>query len=78
MGLNKGANIFEQTFGQLRVVGVNLAGTLCTEDHKAVFVVNFVQQLVNRRVGDAFRNSRNARHVGPLDAVAAGPDGLDS
>src|SRR4051812_21089012 len=61
-GLDQGADVLQQTLAELAVVGVDLAGALGREDHQRVLRRGLVEQLVDRRVGDAF-GIRDGSHV---------------
>src|SRR3954471_159291 len=53
-GLDQGTDVLEEALTELAVVGVDLAGALGREDHQRVLQRGLVEQLVDRRVGDAF------------------------
>src|SRR5699024_11617831 len=51
---------------QLGVVGVDLAGTFGSHGDQAVLAVDAVQQLVDRRIGDAFGDGLGTSHFAYL------------
>ena len=57
VGLDQRADVLEQALAELAVVGVDLARALGREDHQRVLGVGLLEQLVDRRVGDAFGRS---------------------
>src|SRR4051795_7528573 len=61
-GLDQRADVLEQALAELAVVGVDLTGALGREDHQRVLRRGLVEQLVDRRVGDAF-GVRDGSHV---------------
>src|ERR1700722_19044859 len=64
-GLDKRADVLEQALAELRVVGVDLASPLRSQDHQPVLTVNDLEQLVDRRVDDAIRTLGHS-HVLPF------------
>src|SRR5690242_1991359 len=52
-GLDEGADVLEQALTELRVVVVDLPGTLGGVDHQGVLGADLVEQVVDRGVGDA-------------------------
>src|SRR5688500_10597240 len=52
--LDERADVLEQALAELAVVGVDLTGALGREDHQRVLGGALLEQLVDRRVGDAF------------------------
>ncbi len=60
--LHQRSDVLQQALAQLRVVGVDLAGPLGRVDHQAVLGVGGFQELVDRRVGDAFGLRDSAGH----------------
>src|SRR3954463_14965212 len=52
-GVDQGADVLEQALGELAVVGVDLTRALGGEDDQAVLAAGALEQLVDRRVGDA-------------------------
>src|SRR5882757_8957056 len=53
-GLDQRADVLEQPFTELRVVVVDLPRALRRVDHQGVLGAGLVQQIIDRRVGDAF------------------------
>src|SRR4051794_35965043 len=51
--LDERADVLEQALAQLGVVVVDLAGTLGRVDHQRVLRADLLEQVVDRRVGDA-------------------------
>src|SRR3954454_8701258 len=66
VGRDERADVLEKTLTQLRVVGVDLPGALRRVDHERVLALDLVEQLVDRRVGDAFGIGGGAGHALPL------------
>src|SRR3954454_15116133 len=66
VGRDERADVLEQTLTELRVVGVDLPGTLRGVDDQRVLALDLVEQLVDRRVGDADRGCGGAGHVVPF------------
>src|SRR5262245_28014016 len=64
--LDQRADVLQQALAELAVVGVDLAGTLGREDHQRVLRGGLLQQLVDGRVGNAFR-VRDCHGVAPQD-----------
>src|SRR3954470_9367451 len=60
--LDERAAVLEQALAQLGVVVVELAGTLGRVDHQRVLRADLLEQVVDRRVGDALRRGGG---VGP-------------
>src|SRR5947208_1793557 len=52
-GVDQGADVLEQTLGELAVVRVDLTRALGGEDDQAVLAGGALEQLVDRGVGDA-------------------------
>src|SRR5690606_29308379 len=63
LGLDQRSDVLQETLGELRVVGVDLAGALGGVDHQGVLGVRVLQQVVDGRVGDAIRVGDSANHV---------------
>src|SRR3954468_13513921 len=61
-GVDQGADVLQQALGELAVVGVDLAGALGGVDHQAVLAAGALEQLVDRRVGDALRGGCDSGH----------------
>ena len=53
MGFHKGSDILQQPFTELGEVGVDLTGALGGVDHQGVLRVCALEQIIDRRVGDA-------------------------
>src|SRR5579871_6474334 len=53
-GLDQRADVLKQALAELGVVGVDLPRPLGRHDDQAVLAVYDLEQVVNRRVGDAF------------------------
>src|SRR3569833_811690 len=51
--LDERADVLEQALAQLGVVDVDLAGTLGRVDHQRVLRADLLEQVINRRGGDA-------------------------
>src|SRR3954453_20866164 len=66
VGRDERADVLEQTLAELRVVGVDLAGPLRGVDDQRVLALDLVEELVDRRVGDANRGSGGAGHGVPF------------
>src|SRR5436309_10141594 len=66
VGWDERADVLEQTLTELGVVGVDLAGSLRRVDDERVLALDLVEQLVDRRVGDALGGSGGAGHVMPF------------
>src|SRR3984885_9892246 len=75
-GLNKRANVLQQAFAELGVVGVDLPCPLRRHDDEAVLAVHHIEQIVDGRVDDAFPG-RCPCHFSPSRACNAdgGPSG---
>src|SRR3954462_7285560 len=67
-GLDQRADVLEQAFAELGVVGVDLASALGGVDDQAVLGVGRSEQLVDRGVGDADRVGDGAGHSAPQSA----------
>src|SRR5215217_5054553 len=61
-GVDQRADVLQQALGELAVVGVDLARALGGEDHQAVLAAGPLQQLVDRRVGDALGGGCDSGH----------------
>src|SRR3978361_878133 len=68
-GIDQGADVLEQAFGELAVVGVDLTRALGGEDDQAVLAAGALEQLVDRRVGDALGVGCDSGHVGANSSV---------
>src|SRR4051812_14490639 len=66
VGRDERADVLEKTLAELGVVGVDLPGSLRRVDHERVLALDLVEQLVDRRVGDAFGIGGGAGHALPL------------
>src|SRR4051812_32844056 len=71
-GVHQGADVLQQALGELAVVGVDLAGTLGGEDDQAVLVAGALEQLVDRRVGDALGGRGDSGHGGACSSFDSG------
>src|SRR3954466_12472733 len=63
-GLDERADVLEQALAELGVVVVDLAGTLGRVDDQGVLRAHRLEQLVDRRVGDALRGVETAGSSG--------------
>src|SRR4051794_13239570 len=63
VGLHQRADVLEQAFAELRVVGVDLPGALGTVENQLVLAVGLGQQVVDRGVGDTLGGDVRGRHV---------------
>src|SRR5688572_27707113 len=61
-GVDQRADVLQQALGELAVVGVDLARALGGEDHQAVLAAGPLEQLVDRRVGDALGGRCDSGH----------------
>src|SRR3954452_24325302 len=61
-GVDQRADVLQQALGELAVVGVDLARTLGGEDDQAVLAAGALEQLVDRRVGDALGGRCDSGH----------------
>src|SRR3954470_17788606 len=61
-GVDQGADVLQQALGELAVVGVDLARALGGEDDQAVLAAGALEQLVDRRVGDALGGRCDSGH----------------
>src|SRR5215217_2151614 len=61
-GVDQRADVLQQALGELAVVGVDLARALGGEDHQAVLAAGALEQLVDRRVGDALGGGCDSGH----------------
>src|SRR5690606_39465031 len=59
--LDERADVLEQALVELGVVGVDLTRALCGVDDERVLRVSLLEQLVDRRVGDALRDRKSTR-----------------
>ena len=72
---SEGADVLEQALAELGVVGVDLAGTLGAVEHQLVLAVGLLEQVVDRRIGDADRqpervvDTRASQKIRGSDAV---------
>jgi hypothetical protein len=62
-GLDQRPHILKQALAELGVVGVDLPCPLCRHDDQAVLSVDDAEQVVDRRVGDAFRSGNPCHRV---------------
>src|SRR5579875_2194257 len=62
-GLDERTDVLEQALTELAVVGVDLPGPLGGDDHQRVLGLRAIEQLVDRRVGDAFGGGDGFGHV---------------
>src|SRR5690606_5896274 len=65
-GLHQRPDVLQQALAELAVVGVDLACPLGREDHQRVLGRGLLQQLVDRRVGDALGLGDGSSHDLPL------------
>src|SRR6478735_9861117 len=63
LGLHEGADVVEQALLELAVVRVDLAGPLGRVDDQGVLAVGGLEQVVDRRVGDADRVGHGSGHA---------------
>src|SRR3954468_17038724 len=61
-GVDQGADVLQQALGQLAVVRVDLPRALGGEDDQAVLAAGALEQLVDRRVGDALGGRCDSGH----------------
>src|SRR5215207_11266393 len=61
-GVDQRADVLQQALGELAVVGVDLPRALGGEDHQAVLAAGALEQLVDRRVGDALGGRCDSGH----------------
>src|SRR3954468_18144348 len=61
-GVDQRADVLQQALGELAVVRVDLAGPLGGEDAQAVLAAGALEQLVDRRVGDALGGRCDSGH----------------
>src|SRR5215218_5369287 len=61
-GVDQGADVLQQALGELAVVGVDLTRALGGEDDQAVLAAGALEQLVDRRVGDALGGRCDSGH----------------
>src|SRR3954454_13569545 len=61
-GVDQRADVLQQALGELAVVGVDLTRALGGEDHQAVLAAGALEQLVDRRVGDALGGRCDSGH----------------
>src|SRR5215213_7057296 len=77
--LDERADVLEQTLTELRVVVVDLPGALGGVDHQRVLRRDLVEQVVDRRVGDALgkraRGGAGQRHAHSGTPVIGGCTG---
>src|SRR3954470_1317119 len=66
------ADVLEQALGELAVVGVDLPRALGGEDHQAVLAAGALEQLVDRRIGDALGVGCDSGHVRAGSSVGGG------
>src|SRR5699024_2827428 len=66
LGLGERAPALPQPPAQVGVGGVDLAGTFGSHGDQAVLAVDAVQQLVDRRIGDAFGDGLGTSHFAYL------------
>src|SRR3954464_6564881 len=79
-GVDQRADVLEQALGELAVVGVDLTGALGGEDDQAVLAAGALEQLVDRRVGDALGgrcDSGHGRACSSFDSGRKRPAGTD-
>src|SRR5262245_49373240 len=67
--LDQRANVLEQTLTELPVVGVDLPGPLRRDDDERVLGLRALEQLVDRRVGNAFGRGHGCGHVSAFLSV---------
>src|SRR4051812_781363 len=63
MGRDERADVLEEALAELAVVGVDLTGALRRVDDERVLALDLVEQLVDRRVGDALGIGGGAGHA---------------
>src|SRR3954451_10314164 len=63
VGRDERPDVLEQALPELAVVGVDLAGPLRRVDDERVLALDLVEQLVDRRVGDALGIGGGAGHA---------------
>src|SRR4051812_38399374 len=73
-GVHQGADVLQQALGELAVVGVDLAGTLGGEDDQAVLAAGALEQLVDRRVGDALGGRCDSGHGRACSSIGCGSE----
>src|SRR4051812_24763229 len=71
-GVDQRADVLEQALGQLAVVGVDLASALGGEDDQAVLAAGPLEQLVDRRVGDALGGRCDSGHGRACSSILGG------
>src|SRR5881392_5106 len=67
VGVDERTDVLEEALAELRVVRVDLAGTLGRVDHEAVLRVGGLEELVDRRVDDALGRGDGRGHALPSD-----------
>src|SRR6266567_6818128 len=67
--LDQRAHVLQQAFAELAVVGIDLPCPLCRDDDERVLRLGTLEQLVDRRVGDAFGTAHSWGHVSALSSV---------
>src|SRR3954454_23987814 len=61
-GVHEGTDVLQEPLGELAVVGVDLTRALGGEDDQAVLAAGALEQLVDRRVGDALGGRCDSGH----------------
>src|SRR3954463_6736448 len=74
-GVDQRADVLEQTLGELAVVGVDLPRALGGENHQAILAAGALEQLVDRRVGDALGGGCDSGHGRACSSVGGGRAG---
>src|SRR3954463_16559632 len=69
VGRDERADVLEQTLAELGVVGVDLPRALGGVDDERVLALDLVEELVDRRVGDALGIGGGAGHAEPLSCA---------